>query len=91
MSSEVIISLASRRVILVIFRTAFEPQDRLFLRTVERFRSEITQLLIQERRRYHECSYGTFEKSRRYAMYHGLQKVSDRLNLLLNEQDEMIR
>ena len=73
------------------FRTAFEPQDRLFMRTVERFRSEITQLLIQERRRYHECSYGTFEKSRRYAMYNGLQKVTDRLNLLLNEQDEMLR
>ena len=58
---------------------------------MDRFRSEVTQLLIQERRRYHECSYGTFEKSRRYAMYHGLQKVSDRLNLLVNEQDEMIK
>ena len=74
-----------------IFRTAFEPQDRLFMRSVDRFRDEINQLLVKERRRYHDASYGTFEKSRRYAMYIGLHKTVNCMDSLLKEQTEMLR
>ena len=61
------------------------------MRSVDRFRDEINQLLVKERRRYHDASYGTFEKSRRYAMYIDLHKTKDCLDLLLKEQTDMLR
>ena len=73
------------------FRTAFESQDRLFLSRVERFRDEITQLMILERKRYHDASYGTYEKTRRFAMLSGLQRTQDSLQSMIAEQEQLMK
>ena len=74
-----------------IFRTAFEPQDRLFLRHVQEIKRQIDQLYHQERRRYKDASYGSFEKSRRFALLSGLTTVNDLMEKLIHEQHTMLR
>ena len=73
------------------FRTAFEPQDRLFLNSIDRFRDEITQLMIHERKRYHDASYGSYEKTRRFAMVSGLQRTLDSLRSTMTEQEQLMK
>ena len=73
------------------FSTAFEPQDRLFLRTVQDVKANIDQLYHQERRRYKDASYGSFEKSRRFAMLSGLTRVTDQMEKMIIEQHRMLR
>ena len=75
----------------VMFRTAFEPQDRLFLTRIDRFRDEVTQLMIHERKRYHDASYGSYEKTRRFAMVSGLQRTQNSIQSMIAEQEQLMK
>ena len=61
------------------------------MRHVREIKDNIDQLYHQERRRYKDASYGTFEKSRRFAMLSGLTTVTDTMEKLIQEQHRMLR
>ena len=61
------------------------------MRTVQDVKANIDQLYHQERRRYKDASYGSFEKSRRYAMLSGLTQITDQMEKLVLEQHRMLR
>ena len=54
-------------------------------------KTNIDQLYHQERRRYKDASYGSFEKSRRFAMLAGLTRVTDQMEKMIIEQHRMLR
>ena len=71
-------------------RCIFEPQDKLLLETLRNCQNNLNSIRDQERERYRNASYGSFEKSRRFAMADGLSKLSDGLQALMQEQRTML-
>ena len=75
----------------ILLSTEFEPQDRLFLRHIQELKGSIDQLYQQERRRYKDASYGSFEKSRRHSLLSGLTQITDSFDKIIREQHRMLR
>ena len=69
----------------------FEPQDRLFLETLENLQLQVRELRRQEHCRYHASTFGTFEKSRRHALVSDLDSIYKRMTSMMTHQDELLQ
>ena len=60
------------------------------METLRNCQNSLNSIRDQERERYRNASYGSFEKSRRFAMVDGLTKLCDGLYALMKEQRTLL-
>ena len=69
----------------------FEPQDRLFLETLETLQLQVRELRRQEHSRYHVSSFGTYERSRRHALVTDLDAIYQRMTSMMERQNDLLQ
>lgn len=69
----------------------FEPQDRLFLETLEKIQLQIRELRRQEHCRYHVSTFGTFERIRRHALVSDLDAIHRRMCSMMDKQNDLLQ
>ena len=72
-------------------RCAFEPQDRLFLDTLEKCQEQMKNLKRLEYRRYPDSTHGTFEKTRRFFLVNDMNDILNRFNSMMEHQKELLK
>ena len=68
-----------------------EQQDQLLLKSIETCSDDLRAIHKQERRRYRDASYNTFEKSRRMDMVRYLTKIENLFDDMLSNQKQHLQ
>ena len=68
-----------------------EQQDQLLLKSIETCSDDLRAIHKQERRRYRDASYNTFEKSRRMDMVRYLTKIENLFDDMLSNQKKHLQ